>query len=92
MQVKPLHPLFAAEVIGLDTAAPITPEIVDAFERAMAQYAVCVIRDASLSAADHIRFSRAFGPLELPPGSRRNDRQGQGTDADGRDRNTGRRG
>jgi alpha-ketoglutarate-dependent 2,4-dichlorophenoxyacetate dioxygenase len=70
MQVKPLHPLFAAEIIGLDTSAPVTPEIVEAFERAMAQYAVCVIRDASLNDADHIRFSRAFGPLELPPGSR----------------------
>ncbi len=37
----------------------------------MAQYGVCVIRDASLEDADHIRFSRAFGPLELPPGSSR---------------------
>ncbi len=34
----------------------------------MAQYAVCVVRDASLKDEDHIRFSRAFGPLELPPG------------------------
>jgi len=36
----------------------------------MARYAVCVIRDASLDDDDQIRFSRAFGPLELPPGSR----------------------
>ena len=36
----------------------------------MAEYAVCVIRDFSLNDADHIRFSRAFGPLELPPGGR----------------------
>jgi alpha-ketoglutarate-dependent 2,4-dichlorophenoxyacetate dioxygenase len=70
MQVKPLHPLFAAEITGLDISAPLTPEIVDAFERAMGEYAVCVIRDCSLSDADHIRFSRAFGPLELPPGGR----------------------
>lgn len=34
----------------------------------MAQYAVCVIRNASLNDEHHIRFSRAFGPLELPPG------------------------
>ena len=70
MHIKPLHPLFAAEITGLDTSAPVTPEIVDAVERAMAEHAVCVIRDASLSDADHIRFSRAFGPLELPPGSK----------------------
>ena len=71
MQVNPLHPLFAAEIVGLDTAAPITPEIVQAVEDAMARYGVCAIRDASLSDDDHIRFSRAFGPLELPPGSSR---------------------
>ena len=70
MQVKPLHPLFAAEITGLDTSAPLTPETVEAVERVMAEYAVCVIRDFSLSDADHIRFSRAFGPLELPPGGR----------------------
>ena len=70
MHIKPLHPLFAAEITGLDTSAPVTPEIVDAVERAMAEHAVCVIRNASLNDADHIRFSRAFGPLELPPGSK----------------------
>jgi alpha-ketoglutarate-dependent 2,4-dichlorophenoxyacetate dioxygenase len=70
MQVKPLHPLFAAEIIGLDASAPITPATVATVESAMAEYAVCVIRDFSLSDADHIRFTRAFGPLELPPGGR----------------------
>ncbi len=70
MQVTQLHPLFAAEITGLDTSAPITPETVEAVEGAMAEHAVCIIRDASLNDADHIRFSRAFGPLELPPGSR----------------------
>lgn len=70
MQVRQLHPLFAAEITGVDTSAPPTQGIVDAVEKAMADYAVCVVRDASLSDADLIRFSRAFGPLELPPGSR----------------------
>jgi len=67
MQIHPLHERFAAEITGLDTSVPLSPAMVDAFEAAMAQYAVCVIRDFSLSDADHIRFSRAFGPLELPP-------------------------
>jgi alpha-ketoglutarate-dependent 2,4-dichlorophenoxyacetate dioxygenase len=34
----------------------------------MATYAVLVVRDCHISDEDHIRFSRAFGPLELPPG------------------------
>jgi alpha-ketoglutarate-dependent 2,4-dichlorophenoxyacetate dioxygenase len=67
MQINPLHPLFAAEIIGIDTSAPVTPETIRVVEDAMAEYAVCVIRNASLNDQDHIRFARAFGPLELPP-------------------------
>ena len=33
----------------------------------MARYAVAVVREARISDEEHIRFSRAFGPLELPP-------------------------
>ena len=67
MQINQLHPLFAGEIIGLDTSAPVTPETVKIVEEAMAKYAVCVIRNASRNDEDHIRFSRAFGSLELPP-------------------------
>lgn len=76
MQINHLHPLFAAEILGLDTAAPITPETIDAVEDAMARHAVCVIRGASLKDEDHIRFSRAFGPLELPPAAEASRRPG----------------
>ncbi len=69
VQINQLHPLFFGEIVGLDTSAPITPETIRTVEDAMAEYAVCVIRDASLNDEDHIRFARAFGPLELaPPG------------------------
>jgi alpha-ketoglutarate-dependent 2,4-dichlorophenoxyacetate dioxygenase len=64
--VNQLHPRFVGEITGLDTSAPVAPETIGAFEGAMAKYAVCVIRNASLRDEDHIRFSRAFGPLELP--------------------------
>jgi alpha-ketoglutarate-dependent 2,4-dichlorophenoxyacetate dioxygenase len=67
MRINPLHPLFAAEIIGLDTSAPVTPETVAAVEGAMATHGVCVIREASLKDEDHIRFSQAFGSVELPP-------------------------
>ncbi len=67
MQINPLHPMFAAEIIGLDTAAPVGPDTIKAVEEAMAHYAVCVIRDASLKDEDQIRFSRAFGSIEMPP-------------------------
>ena len=66
MNVNPLHPLFAAEIVGADLTQPPTEELVRTVEEAMARYGVTVIRDAAISDAEHIRFSRAFGPLELP--------------------------
>lgn len=71
MEVNQLHPLFAAEIVGLDTSAPVTPQTIKAVEDTMAKYGVSIVRNASLKDEDHIRFSRAFGPLELPPGSSR---------------------
>ncbi len=67
LTVKPLHPIFAAEMLGADLTQPPGTELVLAVEDAMARYAVTIVRDARISDEDHIRFSRAFGPLELPP-------------------------
>jgi alpha-ketoglutarate-dependent 2,4-dichlorophenoxyacetate dioxygenase len=67
LNVRPLHPVFAAEITGADLTREPDDELVRTVEDAMAKYAVCVVRDASDSDDDHIRFSRAFGPLELPP-------------------------
>jgi len=65
--VNPLHPIFAAEIVGADLSRPTTRELVDCVNEAMDRYAVTVVRNAGTSDEDHIRFSRAFGPLELPP-------------------------
>ncbi|MEI9850512.1 MAG: TauD/TfdA family dioxygenase [Sphingomonas sp.] len=71
LSVNPLHPIFAAEIVGADLSQPPTPELVATVEKAMEDHAVTVVRGADVSDADHIRFSRAFGPLELPPGLNR---------------------
>ena len=67
MAVNPLHPLFAAEMLGADLREPPSPALVTAVNEAMARYAVLVIRDQTIDDEQQIRFSRAFGPLELPP-------------------------
>lgn len=67
LDVRPLHPLFAGEVIGLDLRAPPPPELVAAIESLMDDMAVLVVRDQTLNDEQHIAVSRAFGPLELPP-------------------------
>ena len=66
MFVRPLHPLFAAELIGADLTQPPSTELVDTVEAAMALHGVLVVRDAEISDEQQIRFSRAFGPLEIP--------------------------
>src|SRR5688572_7052272 len=74
MDVRPLHPLFAAELIGADLTAAPSRELVETVEAAMARYVVLVVRDARITDEQHKRFSRAFGPLELPsrvPGAAR---------------------
>jgi alpha-ketoglutarate-dependent 2,4-dichlorophenoxyacetate dioxygenase len=74
MEVRPLHPLFAAELLDADLAGEPTPELIETVEGAMDRYGVLVIRDARITDAQHKRFSRAFGPLEIPsriPGAAR---------------------
>ncbi len=64
--LRPLHPLFAAELTGADTAA-LTPDLVATVEAAMAEYAVLCIRDQGhIDDEQQLAFARAFGPLELP--------------------------
>jgi alpha-ketoglutarate-dependent 2,4-dichlorophenoxyacetate dioxygenase len=67
LTVRPLHPVFAAEVLGADLRLEPSPVLVETVEQALAQYAVVAVRGQEISDEDHIRFSRAFGPLELPP-------------------------
>ena len=66
MQVRPLHPLFAAELVGADLTAEPSRELVATVEEAMARYGILVVRDAKIDDVQHKRYSRAFGPLELP--------------------------
>jgi alpha-ketoglutarate-dependent 2,4-dichlorophenoxyacetate dioxygenase len=68
LTVEPLHGLFGAELMGADLTVPPSADLVEAVKNGMDAYGVLVVRDASPSDDDHIRFSRAFGPLELPPG------------------------
>lgn len=66
MEIRPLHPLFAAELVGADLSGAPSAELVETVEAAMARYGVLVVRDARIGDEEHKRFSRAFGPLELP--------------------------
>jgi alpha-ketoglutarate-dependent 2,4-dichlorophenoxyacetate dioxygenase len=61
-----LYP-FGVEIHGADLHHPPDRGLVTGIEAAMAEHAVVVLRDQRISDEEQIRFSRAFGPLELPP-------------------------
>lgn len=65
--LNPLHPLFGAELIGADLHREPSAELIAAVNDAMAKFAVLVMRDQFIDDEEQIRFSRCFGPLELPP-------------------------
>jgi alpha-ketoglutarate-dependent 2,4-dichlorophenoxyacetate dioxygenase len=64
--VTPLHPLFVAKVTEIDLGKPINEDIKRAIERAMDEYAVCVLPDQILEDDQQIAFSRLYGPLASP--------------------------
>ena len=72
----PLHPLFAAEVRGIDLAAPVDEDTVRWIWQAIDRDAVLVLRDQRLSDAALRDFAARFGTLEIGrsaarPGPRR---------------------
>jgi alpha-ketoglutarate-dependent 2,4-dichlorophenoxyacetate dioxygenase len=67
IETRQLHPLFFAEVTGIDLRRPLDAETVGAIVAAMDRYAVCVFPGQDLSDEQQIAFSRNFGELEHSP-------------------------
>jgi alpha-ketoglutarate-dependent 2,4-dichlorophenoxyacetate dioxygenase len=67
MTVTPLHPLFAAELTGVDLAADIDAKTRDTIARTMDQYAVTVLPDQHLDDEKQSAFASLYGPLEVAP-------------------------
>src|SRR5262245_55179796 len=67
LSVRKLHPLFAAEIAGIDVSRPLDEDTRFGIERAMDEHAVVVLRDQPLDDAAQIAFTGLYGPLELAP-------------------------
>jgi alpha-ketoglutarate-dependent 2,4-dichlorophenoxyacetate dioxygenase len=65
LELRQLHPLFAAEASGVDLSGPIDVEIIDAIWRAIDDYAVVVFRGQRLDDTQLRDFAALFGPLEI---------------------------
>ena len=65
LQLKPLHPVFAAEASGIDLAQPLADADARAINAAMNEYAVLVWRGQPLTQQEQLRFATSFGPLDI---------------------------
>ena len=65
LELRQLHPLFAAEARGADLSQPIDAPMVDAIWRAIDEYAVVVFRGQRLDDTQLRDFAARFGPLEI---------------------------
>jgi alpha-ketoglutarate-dependent 2,4-dichlorophenoxyacetate dioxygenase len=63
--IKKLHPLFVAEIGGVDTGAPMDDATCTEIRAALDEYSVLVFHDQSLDDETQIAFSKRFGPLEM---------------------------
>ncbi len=62
---NPLHPVFVAELIGIDFTRRLSAEQVAAVLDAMDRFAVCVVHhERALSDEEHVAVSAQFGPMQ----------------------------
>ena len=70
LNIRQLHPLFAAEVTGVDVGRPLDAATVDAPTETIDRYAVLVLPEQQLDDERQMAFARNFGELELPRSGR----------------------
>ena len=61
--VERLHPMFFAEVRGVDLTKPVTPDLFAEIEAAFHEHAVLLFRGQPVTDAQQVAFSRLFGPV-----------------------------
>ncbi len=64
IEIRKLHPLYGAEIVGVDTGKPINDAVFAAIRDAFEEYSVLLFRDQDLDDERQIAFSERFGPLE----------------------------
>jgi alpha-ketoglutarate-dependent 2,4-dichlorophenoxyacetate dioxygenase len=64
LSITPLHPLFVAEITGIDLTAPVAREDFHAIWDAFNEHQILVFRDQRFDDESQVAFSRNFGTLE----------------------------
>ncbi len=63
--IRPLHPLFCAEIGGVDAGQPMDDATFAEIRAALDEHGVLILRDQTLDDERQIAFSRRFGKLEV---------------------------
>ena len=66
-EIQRLSATFGVEVHGLDLKQPLSREIFNAFEAALVEHKVLIVRDQDMTTEQHVALSRMFGELEVHP-------------------------
>ncbi len=64
LEISRLSPACGAVISGLDLRGPLNESTVSDLHRALAENGILLFRRADITPAQHIAFSRHFGPLE----------------------------
>lgn len=64
IELKPLHPVFAAEVLGVDVSKPLADDVVSVLRETSARYGVLVFPGQTITNEQQMAFASQFGPLE----------------------------
>lgn len=65
MRFEPLHPVFGAQLTGVDIREPLDDATIRAIDDAMAKYAILLVRGQPMTPDQQMAFTRRFGPLDL---------------------------
>lgn len=64
-EIRPFDAPLGAEVLGLDLTRPLSDADIAALRAAWLTHHVLVFRDQRIAPAQHVAFSRRFGPLQI---------------------------
>lgn len=69
IKVTKLHPLFGAEVSGIDITLPLSAREFGPIRAAFEEHSVLLFRDQHMNDEQQMQFSENFGPLETTGGA-----------------------
>ena len=65
LTIKKMHPLFVAEVTGLDASQTLPHEIRSQVQDLIDQHGILIFRDQNISDEQQVTFSQNFGEIEM---------------------------